>query len=70
MVNECLIEFLRKTEPGRIFPATNSYNEGRSSKSTFAKFNLDHGFWEWNDWELCFPMEKLSNKTVRPEFSE
>lgn len=36
----------------------------------FAKFNLDYGFLEWNDWELCFPMDKLYNNTIKPKFSE
>ena len=39
-------------------------------RKEFAKFNLDHGFLEWNDWELCFPMDKLYHNTIKPEFSE
>ena len=39
-------------------------------RKKFAKFNLDHGFLEWNDWELCFPMDKLYHNTIKPEFSE
>ena len=39
-------------------------------RKEFATFNLDHGFWEWNDWELCFPMDKLYHNTIKPEFSE
>ena len=45
MVDECLIELLRKTEPGQSFPATNLYKEGwmlRLTLDWFSRNQVEH----------------------------
>lgn len=64
MGNNTLLTFIHSYRNHNILTPGNIWT------AEFAKFNLDHGFWEWNDWELCFPMDKLYHNTVKPEFSE
>lgn len=75
MVNKCLIEFLRKAEPGRCFPATDLSNEGwmlrlildwfhrnRQLKDGFGFNNKEATWYSEALWPSAFPARSQGDK--------